>query len=56
MAKRVCANCGSEKDVAGGKTCENGHFICKDCVWDGTGHGFFGDGKKYCPLDKKRLT
>lgn len=28
MPKRRCDACGKEKDVSGGKTCENGHFIC----------------------------
>jgi len=26
MSKRKCDACGKEKDVKGGKTCENGHF------------------------------
>jgi len=33
MPRRTCDACGKEKDVSGGKTCERGHFICKDCVW-----------------------
>lgn len=32
MAERVCDNCGHERDVSGGKTCSEGHFICYSCV------------------------
>jgi hypothetical protein len=46
--KRICDNCGKEKDVEGGRTCENGHFICKDCVWAGVGFLGFGSDLKYC--------
>ena len=28
MPKRICDSCSKEKDVYGGKTCSNGHFIC----------------------------
>jgi hypothetical protein len=45
MAERECAINGKKKDIAGGKTCEKGHFICKD-------HAY---GKKHCPLDGTRL-
>ena len=31
MPERVCDSCGKKKDVGGGKTCENGHFLCKAC-------------------------
>ena len=31
MAKRVCDNCGENKETSGGKTCENGHFLCHSC-------------------------
>jgi len=31
MASQTCAYCGKTKDVFGGKTCDNGHFVCKDC-------------------------
>jgi hypothetical protein len=55
MPKRTCDSCGIEKDIDGGKTCEKGHFICKSCIWEGTGGGFFGDGKKYCPLCRNKL-
>ena len=52
MAKRVCDVDGKEKDVSGGKTCENGHFICKDHVYSGV---IFISEKAYCPLCKKPL-
>lgn len=55
MADRTCDSCGKSKNVSGGRTCERGHFICRDCVWAGTGGGFFGDGKKQCPLDNRPL-
>lgn len=47
MPKRICSACGKEKDVRGGKECENGHFICKQCVWSGL--------SKECPLCGKHL-
>lgn len=31
MGKRICDNCGREKDVYGGKSCSKGHFICHSC-------------------------
>jgi hypothetical protein len=46
MAKRVCANCGKEKDVYGGKICSNDHFICESC--------YHSTGKR-CPLCGKEL-
>jgi hypothetical protein len=55
MSQRNCAECGKAKDVSGGKECESGHFICKECLWKGTMGGGFGDAKKYCPLCKKPL-
>lgn len=45
MAKRECDCCGHEKDVWGGKVCENGHFICSSCAY----------GRSTCPLCGKRL-
>ena len=51
MAKRICDRCGKEKEVQGGRTCENGHFICQECV----GVGIFSDGIKQCPLCRKPL-
>src|SRR4051812_29329998 len=41
MSQRVCDECGKTKEVSGGKTCENGHFVCKDCLWEGTGAAFW---------------
>ena len=32
MASRTCANCGKSKDTIGGKTCDNGHFVCHSCT------------------------
>jgi hypothetical protein len=54
MAKRVCDACGKEEPLEGGRTCEGGHFICKKCVWKGSGP-FFSNEKKTCPLCKKPL-
>lgn len=51
MSKRTCDACGKEKDVNGGNTCENGHFICSGCV-EG---GLFSLSRKTCPLCKKSL-
>ncbi len=53
MSKRICAKCGKEKDISGGKVCEKGHFICNSCVWD---VGFFSSERKFCPLCNKKLT
>jgi hypothetical protein len=50
MSKRICDKCGKEKEVPGGKTCINGHFICSSCVSD-----FFGWSLKTCPLCGKSL-
>jgi len=55
MPKRICDSCGKEKDVKGGKTCENGHFICKDCVYKGVSFMGFGSVKTTCPLCGKPL-
>ena len=52
MAKRTCVACGKERDVSGVKTCEKGHFICKDCVYSGV---IFISEKAHCPIDKKPL-
>jgi len=53
MAERNCDVCGKKKSVEGGKTCENGHFICKNCVYET--QGLFSGPRKQCPLDKKTL-
>jgi len=55
MSKRICSNCGKEKDVQDGKTFENGHFICKNCVYAGIGFMGFGSALTTCPLRKKPL-
>jgi hypothetical protein len=53
MAKRTCDACGKEKDIEGGKTCGQGHFVCKSCSYS---HGLLGpSSKKYCPICKKPL-
>jgi hypothetical protein len=46
MAKRLCSVCGEEKDMAGGKICERGHFICRQCQ----------RSLSKCPLDGTRLS
>ncbi|MDI6847006.1 MAG: hypothetical protein QMD23_02600 [Candidatus Bathyarchaeia archaeon] len=51
MGKRTCANCGKEKDVSGGKECQNGHFICRECA----GGGFLVPSRRECPLCGKPL-
>jgi len=45
MSERVCDKCGKKKDQLGGKTCSNGHFICKSCA----------EGHSHCPLDRHTL-
>jgi len=52
MPKRKCDACGKEKDVKGGKVCENGHFICSSCVNPG---GFLVPKRRACPLCGKPL-
>jgi hypothetical protein len=52
MAKRVCDVCGKDKDVSGGKTCEKGHFVCKDDVYSGV---IIISEKAHCPICKKPL-
>jgi len=51
MSDRICDCCGKKKEVSGGKTCENGHFICSSCV----SGGFFDSPKKQCPICKKPI-
>lgn len=50
MSSRKCDNKGDVKPVKDGKECENGHFICKDCIYEGIGFLGFGSVMKYCPL------
>ena len=45
MSKRLCAKCGKEKNVSGGKICEKGHFVCSVC----------GSGRSTCPVCQKKL-
>jgi hypothetical protein len=52
MAERRCDVCGHKKSMEGGKTCDKGHFICKDCVYSGV---IFISSKKHCPLDRTPL-
>jgi len=46
MPKRVCACCGKERDISGGKICEKGHFICRKC----------NSGRAKCPICKSKLS
>jgi hypothetical protein len=52
MARRICDVCGKDRDVSGGKTCEKGHFICKDDVYSGV---IIISEKAHCPICKKPL-
>jgi len=54
MSKRICAKCGKEKEIKGGKICENDHFICKDCSYETWGLIFSGYLEK-CPVCGKKL-
>lgn len=45
MGRRICANCGHERDTLGAKTCSNGHFICHSCA----------KNHIHCPLCRKTL-
>jgi hypothetical protein len=51
-AKRMCAKCGRERDIQGGKVCEKGHFVCKECVKPS---GFFASELKKCPLCQTKI-
>jgi hypothetical protein len=53
MAERTCDNCGKKRNVEGGKTCENGHFICKNCVRETV--GLLSGSRTQCTLCKKPL-
>ncbi len=53
MSGRICDKCGKKKDVQGGKTCENGHFICKTCVNETL--GLLSGSRTKCPLCQKQL-
>lgn len=54
MSKRICDSCGKEKKLKGGKTCDNGHFICKDCVYENW-NIITGGKRKQCPLCNKPI-
>ena len=55
MPNRTCDGCGKTVDACGGIVCGNSHFICKNCVWAGTGGGFLGNGLKSCLLCKMAI-
>lgn len=55
MSKRICSCCGKEKEVAGGKVCEKGHFICYSCV-HASDVLLSTSGKSSCPLCKTKLS
>lgn len=50
MGKRVCSECGEDKDIKGGKICEKGHFLCKACASKGW------SPRKNCPVCNTKLT
>jgi hypothetical protein len=52
MAERICDACGKKRDTHGGKTCEKGHFVCKECVYSGV---ILIDEKKSCPVCRRPL-
>ena len=54
MATRTCDYKGHVRDLSGGRVCESGHFICKECVWGGP-RRVLGGGMQTCPLCRKRL-
>jgi len=55
ISKRICSNCGKEKDVPDGITCENDHFIYKNCVYAGISFMGFESALAICPFYKKPL-
>lgn len=54
MSKRICVKCGKEKELKGGKICEKGHFVCKECTYESWGL-IFSDTLKKCPVCEKPL-
>jgi hypothetical protein len=52
VAERTCDVDGKKRSIEGGKTCENGHFICKDHVYSGI---IIIDQRKHCPICRKPL-
>ncbi|MFX0207282.1 MAG: hypothetical protein ACFFDT_14945 [Candidatus Hodarchaeota archaeon] len=51
MPRRICDACGKEKDVKRGKICENGHYICANCVYG----GILDPAKTTCSLCERPL-
>ena len=49
MPNRTCDSCGKSRDMSGAKVCENSHFVCKGCVWAGTGRRPFGGWAEELP-------
>lgn len=47
MPKRICDVDGKERDIEGGKTCEKGHFICREHKYTGD---IFTSERKRCPI------
>jgi transposase-like protein len=52
MSRRTCDACGKDHDVNGGKTCEKGHFVCKNCVYSGV---IIISERAHCPICKNPL-
>lgn len=50
MPQRICVVDGEEEDIAGGRICENDHFIGKKHLF-----GFLGSEMKSCPVDGTKL-
>lgn len=55
MSKRSCASCGKEKELKGGRVCEKGHFVCRECVYKGSDF-LFTHEKSKCPICKTKLS
>lgn len=53
MPKRVCDICGKNKDLKGGVTCANGHFICSNCKY--VSGWVFKEVRRKCPICDKSL-
>jgi rubrerythrin len=49
--ERICDACGKSKKLSEGKTCDNSHFICKQCRYNGV----LSNDKTTCPLCKTKL-
>ncbi|HOP45111.1 MAG TPA: hypothetical protein PLA11_16430 [Flavobacteriales bacterium] len=55
MSKRICDNDGKERELKGGKTCRNGHFICRYCHTSSDLLGLFVDRRTKCPICGEKL-